>query len=282
MRRRWILVGMIFLLLPWLLVGCGISQEFYDAVIAERDSLMGQLQSVQSELDAAKSKLQSIQSELEGMDIELKSITGELGTAKSEVESTQGELADKELELQSAQSELETVKAELEAALVKLIEAQAPAAPPPPMVEGQTYHNSEYGFSCDFPDGWSAEEGVGVTVMFVGPTEGEYDYMVNISIMIEELPLRWELDEYVRMSELQAKNVYPDWTVVQQYESTVGGAPAIVQVVTVEAIGYPLKDAMAIFMKGKTAYVITLDVTEDLYEKYRAEFILVTETFRFE
>jgi len=282
MGRRWILIGMMFLLLPWLLVGCGISQELYDTVIAERDSLVANLQSVQSELDAAKSKLQSIQSELEDLGIELESITGELDTAKSEAEAAQSELTDKESELQSAQSELETVKAELEEALAKLIEAEAPEAPPLPMVEGQTYNNSEFGFSCDFPEGWSAEEGAMAAVMFLGPTDGEYDYMVNISIITEELPVIWGLDEYVRMSEIQAKNIYPDWTVLQQYETTVGGVPAIVQVVTVEAMGYPLKDAMAYLIKGKTAYVIALDVTEDLYEKYRDEFILVTETFKFD
>jgi hypothetical protein len=174
------------------------------------------------------------------------------------------------------------VKAELEEALIQLIEAEAPVAPPPPMVEGQTYHNSEYGFSCDFPEGWTAEEGVGQAVMFVGPTEGEYDYLVNVSIGVEELPIKWELDEYVRMSEVQLKNLYPSYTVVQQYETTVSGVPAVVQVFTVEALGYPLKDAMAIYLKDKTAYVINLDVTEDLYEEYRDEFILVIETFKFE
>ena len=285
MRKRWFLVGMMFLLLPWLLAGCGIAQEVHDAVVAERDSLVANLQSVQGELDAAKSKLQSIQSELEGMDIKLKSITGELDTAKSEAESTQSELTAKESELQSVWSELETVKAELEAALVKLIEAEPPVAPPLPTVEGQTYHNSEFGFSCDFPEGWVAEEGVGMAVLFAGPMEGEYDYMVNINIGVVELPIRWELDEFVTMSDLQWRQQFPSYSVVQQYETTVGGEPANVQVFTVDAadaMGYPLKDAVAIFVKDKIAYSLTLDVTEDLYEKYRDEFILVTETFKFE
>ena len=282
MLKKWFLVGMMFLLVPWLLVGCGISQEVYDAVVAERDSFVANLQSVQSELDAAKSKLQSIESELEDMNIELESVTGELGTTKSEVESAQSELTAKESELQSVQSELETVKAELEEALAQLIEAQAPVAPPPPTVEGQTYTNSEYGFSCDFPKDWGVEEGIASTVMFVGPVTGEYDYMVNISIIVEELPLKWELDELVRMSDLQTKQQFPDYVVVQQYETTIGGESAIVQVFTIEVMGMPFKDAVATFLKGKTVYMITLDVTEDLYEQYRDEFALVITTFKFE
>ncbi len=289
MRKRWFLVGMMFLLLPWLLVGCGISQELYDAVVAERDSLVADLQSFQGELDAAKSKVQSVQSELEALKLELgsasselESATGELDTAKSEVESAQSELTAKESELQSVQSELATVKSELEEALTQLIEAQAPVAPPLPTVEGQTYHNSEYGFSCDFPKDWNVEEGVGVTVMFAGPVEEEYDYMVNISIDVAELPIRWELDELVRMSDLQSKQLFPSYIVVQEYETTIGGVPAIVQVFTMEVTGIPLKGAAATFLKGKTAYIIALGVTEDLYEQYRDEFALVITTFKFE
>ena len=106
MRKLCFLVGMMFLLLSWFLVGCGISQEVYDAVVAERDSLAANLQSVQGELDAANSKVQSVQSELE-------SASNELETAKSEVESTQSELTIKESELQSVQSELDAAESEL-------------------------------------------------------------------------------------------------------------------------------------------------------------------------
>ena len=284
MRKRWFLVGMMFLLLPWLLAGCGIAQEVHDAVIAERDSLVANLQSVQSELDTAKSKLQSIQSELEGMGIELKSITGELDTAKSEVESTQSELTARESELQSVQSELETVKADLEAALVKLVEAEAPEVTLP-QVTGQTYQNTKYGFSCDYPEGWTVDEGIDYAVLFAGSVEGKYDYLSNISIMVIELVVAQALEDFVSLSDIAAKSQFPSYTVVQQYETTLGGVPAIVQVCTVDAadaMGYPLKDAVATFMKGKTVYMITLDVTEDLYEKNRDKFILVTETFKFE
>jgi len=283
-RKRWFLVGMMFLLLPWLLVGCGVAQEVYDAVVAERDSLVANLQSVQSELDAAKSKLQSIESELEDMNIELKSITGELDTTKSEVESAQSELTAKESELQSVESELETVKADLEAALVQLIEAEAPEVTSP-QVTGQTYQNTKYGFSCDFPEGWETDEGIDYAVLFAGPTEGEYDYMVNINIVVQDLLVAQELEDIVSLSDLVTKSQFPSYTVVQQYETTIGGVPAIVQVFTIDAVdvmGYPLKDAVATFKKGKTVYMLILDVTEDLYEKYRDEFALVTTTFKFD
>lgn len=281
MKKQRFLVVTAILLVPWLLAGCGIAQEMYDAVIAERDDLSAKLQSIQSELDATKLKLQSIQSELEGMGIELKSITGELDTAKSEVESTQGELVDKESELQSVQSELETLKAELEDALAQLIEAEAPEVTSP-QVTGQTYQNTEYGFSCDFPEGWVIDEGIDYAVLFAGPMEGEYDYLSTIQIVVIESPVVSNLEDIVSMSDLTTKAQVPSYTVVQQYETTIGGVPAIVQVFTMDMMGYPVKGVAATFTKGKTIYMILLDVTEDVYENNRDEFILVIETFKIE
>ena len=121
MARRWILVGMIFLLLPWLLVGCGISQEVYDAamveldaIVAEKDSLAANLQSVQSEFDAAKSNLDSVKTELESMKSEFQSSQNEFNTMKSELESVLAELDSAKLEIESLQAELSTSQSQLQ------------------------------------------------------------------------------------------------------------------------------------------------------------------------
>lgn len=39
MGREWLLVSLMLLLMTMLLVGCGIPQEEYDALLAERDTL---------------------------------------------------------------------------------------------------------------------------------------------------------------------------------------------------------------------------------------------------
>lgn len=103
----------MFLLVPWLLVGCGISQEIYDAVVAERDSLVANLQSVEGEFDAAKSELKSIQSELESIQSEFQSAKDELDTKISELQSIKDELDTKTSELNSAKSQLDSSEAEL-------------------------------------------------------------------------------------------------------------------------------------------------------------------------
>jgi len=63
MNKRWFLIG-VMLLAVLMVVGCGIPQEDYDAVVAERDAGQTKLQSVQDELDTAKSELQSVKSQL--------------------------------------------------------------------------------------------------------------------------------------------------------------------------------------------------------------------------
>lgn len=114
MKKQWFLVVMIFLLVPWLLAGCGIAQDVYDAVVAERDSLIAQLQSVQSELDTAKSKLELAQNELDAKLSEFESVQKELDTAKAKLDSVQSEFDTTKSALQSVQAQFDSAKAELE------------------------------------------------------------------------------------------------------------------------------------------------------------------------
>ena len=124
MRKRWFLVGMMFLLVPWLLVGCGVAQEVYDAAVAERDSLVANLQSVQSELDAAKSKLQLVQSELDKSKLELESVSGELESVSGELESAKSEFDAAKSELRSVQSELSATQSTIKTQEQTMAKAQ--------------------------------------------------------------------------------------------------------------------------------------------------------------
>ena len=96
MKKGWFLVGIIFLLVPWLMVGCGVSEEVYNAVVAERDAALAQVTSLQSDLAAAQSQFQTLQSEVE----ELESAYAE---QQSEVEKLEGQLS-------RAESDYNTVK----------------------------------------------------------------------------------------------------------------------------------------------------------------------------
>ena len=64
MRKRWFLVGVMFLLVPWLLTGCGIPQEQYDATTAELNTAKQELQSVKAELGTTQAKVSELTSNL--------------------------------------------------------------------------------------------------------------------------------------------------------------------------------------------------------------------------
>ncbi|MDP6142475.1 MAG: hypothetical protein QGF23_03430, partial [Dehalococcoidales bacterium] len=66
------------------------------------------------------------------------------------------------------------------------------------MKKSQTYTNSEYGFSVNYPADWDAREGiVGLVVAFDGPTVLEGIYDVNINVNAERIDEKMTLGDYV-------------------------------------------------------------------------------------
>jgi hypothetical protein len=117
MEKKWFLVGMLFLPVLWLLVGCGVSEELHGAVVAERDFLISKLQSAQSELESTntdlsstKTELQLINVKLDSTEIELLAIEQELNSTKMELISTKASLDLKDTELTETKDALLTTR----------------------------------------------------------------------------------------------------------------------------------------------------------------------------
>lgn len=85
MKKMTLLLVTILLLLPFLVVGCGIPQEQYDAVVAERDSAQAELQSVKTELTASQAKVSELTSNVETQVAELEATQAELEAANAEL-----------------------------------------------------------------------------------------------------------------------------------------------------------------------------------------------------
>jgi len=111
MRKRWILVGMVLLVLG-LLSGCGIVQEQYDTVIADLDKAQQETQSVKAELGAAQTRVSELTSSIEQAQSENSELTSSLEEAETELESTQSELGATQEELEELDAGYEEFKSE--------------------------------------------------------------------------------------------------------------------------------------------------------------------------
>lgn len=119
MRKRWVLVGMVFLLLPWLTVGCGIAEEEYAAVVSDLNKAEQELQVVKAELEASQAKVSGLTASLEESETELKAtkaknseLTSSLGKNQTELEAAQAKVSELTASLEESESELTTTKSE--------------------------------------------------------------------------------------------------------------------------------------------------------------------------
>jgi len=68
MVKMWFITCVVLLVVSFVVAGCGIPQEDYDAVVAERDAVLVELdtvetraESLQRELDEAKSQIEALE-----------------------------------------------------------------------------------------------------------------------------------------------------------------------------------------------------------------------------
>ena len=84
MRKRWFLVGMIFLLVPWLFGGCGIAQEQYDAIVADLGKAQQEMQSLKAAHDKVITENKDLQAENTSLMTEKESLEADYSKLKTE------------------------------------------------------------------------------------------------------------------------------------------------------------------------------------------------------
>ena len=119
MKKRLLLVGMIFLLFPLFLVGCGVSEEVYNTVVAERDAVQAQVTNLQSDVSAIQAKHDDLKADNDELKSEFETMQ-----AKYEELSTEYEELDKQFEELSKEGDIiieEINEEDVEQVLFKLI-----------------------------------------------------------------------------------------------------------------------------------------------------------------
>jgi len=75
-KRLFLATGLLLLFLP-LANGCGVPQENYDSVLAERDNAQSQLVSLQSELNTVRAQIDTLESDLKKAQSQVQTIQGD-------------------------------------------------------------------------------------------------------------------------------------------------------------------------------------------------------------
>jgi len=112
MRNRWFLGGVIFLLLSWLLVGCGVAQEEYNAMVAQVSTAQEELQSVKVDYDKLSAECEDLQAEITSLMAEKESLEADYDKLSAECEDLQAEITSLMAEKESLEADYGKLKNE--------------------------------------------------------------------------------------------------------------------------------------------------------------------------
>ena len=163
-----LLVAMVLLLVVCLLPGCGVAQEEYDTVLAERDAAQARVASLQSDLGKAQSGIKTLESNLTGAQ-------GQIDTLKADLNKVQASNS-------SLKQDNETLKAQ-----VSSLESRIPT------LVYKSHVDEAKGFSINYPENWEKQEMEDFLVFFAAPGRP-----VNLGVVQEELPELMSVQAYFR------------------------------------------------------------------------------------
>jgi len=109
-RRQFLLIAMV-LLVSLLMVSCGIPQEEYDAVLAERNTERTRVESLQTNVDSLQGELYEAQVQITSIENELSELESDLSSAQIQISSLQSDLNDANDDLVAAEAQITKMEA---------------------------------------------------------------------------------------------------------------------------------------------------------------------------
>lgn len=150
-----------------------------------------------------------------------------------------------------------------------------------------SYTNADSGFSIVFPSDWSVTEGTDGdknTVTAKSASEGAGDaFLENIEVVIEELVLAFDLEEYTDSVITQLSTDLSEFTEVERQETKIGSLTVKRIVYTHNSGGTPLKSVTYVvageLLKG---YTITGTAETSKFASFESDFDAAAESFLLE
>jgi len=147
----------------------------------------------------------------------------------------------------------------------------------------KTYTNSQYGFSIQYPAGWTEGEGVsGTVVSFMSEQSAPTDvFKESANVTTEDLSASGaSLAEYIVAANDQIKNAFPNAQVISDTDRQIAGIDGHAITYTAETQGVTLELIQAFTVKDDRAYVITAASTEEDFPQFEEDFNAIIDSFQ--
>lgn len=126
----------------------------------------------------------------------------------------------------------------------------------------QTYENKDKGFSIQYPENWSKQEGAyGTTAAFLSSKPVGDNFAENITITAKSVNAT--LEAYVQSAINNAPKAYTDFKLLENTATKLGGESAKMLIYTFTESGYKLHTREFFVIKKGMLYDITFTSTQD-------------------
>ena len=128
-------------------------------------------------------------------------------------------------------------------------------------------------YSIEYPDNWELDESgiMGSSFFIFSSLDSKDDnFRENVNLMIQDLSaMKLDLDAFVDLSKTQILSLMTDGKILEDERMKNGGNEFHKLIFKATQGQYNLKTIQYYFIKDKKAYVLTLTLTEDTFEKYQ-------------
>jgi hypothetical protein len=146
--------------------------------------------------------------------------------------------------------------------------------------QGSLYSDPQGRFSFNLPAGWKADTPYGPSQAAYFTYSAPQGIIGELIIVLEELPFNATIDQYVAAAEENGFSKLPGYKASTQLPSTVSGLPAIKKNFTFNSqANNPLQGEAYMFISGKTAYTLLLDVLPNNFSQLEPGFAQMMVNF---
>lgn len=160
-----------------------------------------------------------------------------------------------------------------------------PTACGSPASNTSTYINKEYGFSCEYPDGWTLDESIpNVVIAFTGPYISDIGRAITIMVTAEKSAMFSELtvEEYKQRADTMLSEQLDNYQKLGEQVIDVDSVPVIIGQFSHNVEGAMTKASHAFIKYVDTIYLVGISAEPEYHDGYYYIFDALVKSMEFE